>query len=52
MSNIELKTEKTCNNCKYYPCLKTQCRLGQIGCEDHISITEEAIKNIGKSNGK
>jgi len=44
----DLSIKKKCNNCINFPCLKTQCRLGQIGCEDYESIISSEIKKIGR----
>lgn len=38
-------TERTCNNCRYYPCLRINC--GEK-CENHMFEHEKMIQEIDK----
>lgn len=40
-----------CRTCKYFPCLKFTCSLGnKEGCEDYKSIVEDEIEKIDKES--
>lgn len=42
---------KTCRTCKYFPCTKQQCEIGQQGCNDYVSIVEAEIRKIDEKHG-
>ena len=39
--------DKKCKTCTYYPCLKTQCSIGnKEGCDDYKSTVQKEIERI------
>lgn len=39
---------QSCRTCIYFPCTKSQCEIGQQGCNDYESTVTAEIKKINE----